>query len=125
VSDPGSAARRSLLVVDDDDDVCTAVARIFEARGWLVHRTRTGPDAIALLRGDLPLDAALVDLVLPGIGGLDVVRAIRARHAACRIVGLTAMTESAIVRAFNQAGADGFVGKPFELNVIVAAVEGP
>lgn len=124
MSDAGSAARRSLLVVDDDDDVGTAIARIFEPRGWSVHRARTGSDAIAQLHADHPFDAALVDLVLPGVGGLDVVRAIRARHAACRIIGLTGMTESAMVRAFSLAGADGFVGKPFELAVIVASVEG-
>ena len=125
MADTGSAPR-ALLVVDDDDLVGSAITRIFEPRGWQVRRARTGSDAIAQLRAaDQPLDAALVDLVLPGVSGLDVVRAIRARHPGCRIVGLTGMTEAAMVRAFTQAGADGFVGKPFELAVLIDAVEGP
>lgn len=122
-SDHVAVPARTLLIVDDDDDVGAVVARLFESRGWTVHRARSGSDALAFVRGDVSLDVALVDLVLPGVGGLEVVRAVRSRYAACRIVGLTGLAQDAMARAFEQAGADVFVGKPFELEALVAAVE--
>jgi DNA-binding response OmpR family regulator len=114
---------RSLLLVDDDDSVAAAVARLFEREGWRVHRARSGNEAAALARGSETYHPAVVDLVLPGVGGLDVVRELRAHHPRCRIVGMTGLGESAMVDAFRKAGADAFVGKPFELEALVKAIE--
>lgn len=114
---------RTLLVVDDDDAVATAISRVFERRGWAVHRARNGSEAVALAHGKVVFAAAVVDLVLPGRGGLDVVRELREQQPACRIVGVTGLTEAAMTAAFQQAGADAFVGKPFEVSELVQAVE--
>ncbi len=121
----GSAGtpQRVLLIVDDDDDVAAVLERIFVPRGWRVHRARSGSDALAVLGGGQWVDTAIVDLVLPGVGGLEVVKSIRGRFPSCRIVGLTGLPPDAAARAFSQAGADAFVSKPFELEDIVAAVE--
>ena len=121
--DPGPA--RSLLIADDDDDVAAAVTRLFERRGWTTRRARSGTEAIAIARGDTPMDAALIDLVLPGAGGLDVVRAVRSGHPGCRIVAMTGFGEGAMMQAFLEAGADAFIGKPFDMKALMAAVEGP
>jgi DNA-binding response OmpR family regulator len=116
---------RVLLVVDDDDALTSAVARVFERRGWAVQRARNGSEAVAMVRGAEPAGyaAAIVDLVLPGAGGFDVVRELRARQPACRIVGVTGFADLAMTEAFRQAGADAFVGKPFEIAELVGAVE--
>jgi DNA-binding response OmpR family regulator len=114
---------RSLLVVDDDDAVASVVARAFVGRGWKTHRARTGSEAAAMARGAEPFHAAVVDLVLPGVGGLDVVRELRARQPSCRIVGITGLDDPVMVRAFRAAGADAFVAKPFELDELFAAVD--
>ncbi len=116
-------ARKTLLLADDDDDVAATVTKLFERRGWAVHRARTGNEAAALARGGTTFDAAVVDLVLPGIGGLDVVRELRSHHPACRIVAMTGFAEGAMIKAFIDAGADAFVGKPFDVPVLTAAVE--
>ena len=118
-----SPPKRSLLVADDDDDVAVAVTRLFERRGWAVHRARSGTEAAALARGGETIDAAVVDLVLPGVGGLDVVRELRSHHPGCRIVAMTGFAEAAMMKAFLDAGADAFVGKPFEVTALTAAVE--
>ncbi len=115
---------RALLLVDDDDGVAAAVARLFVREGWRVHRARSGTEAAALARGEGPFHAAVVDLVLPGVGGLDVVRELREHHPRCRIVGMTGLAEAAMIEAFRSAGADAFVAKPFEVDALVAAVEG-
>lgn len=112
----------SLLIVDDDDGVAGTVARAFERLGWDTHRARTGSEAIAMARGSERYDAAIVDLVLPGKGGLDVVREVRARNAGARIVGITGLGAAGMEQAFRAAGADAFVGKPFDLADLVAAV---
>ncbi len=117
------AAKRSLLLADDDDDVAQTVTRLFERRGWTVHRARTGSEAAALARSSDTIDAAVVDLVLPGVGGLDVVRELRRHHPGCRIVALTGLAEAPVMKAFLDAGADVFVGKPFEIRALTAAVE--
>lgn len=114
---------RTLLVVDDDDAVATAISRVFERRGWTVHRARNGSEAVALARGKVEFAAAVVDLVLPGRGGFDVVRELREQQARCRIVGVTGLVEAAMTGAFQQAGADAFVGKPFELQQLISAIE--
>jgi ActR/RegA family two-component response regulator len=114
---------RTLLVVDDDDAVATAISRVFERRGWAVHRARNGSEAMALARGKVAFAAAVVDLVLPGRGGLDVVRELREQQPECRIVGVTGLSEAAMTAAFQRAGADAFVGKPFEIGELVGAVE--
>lgn len=110
---PGGAA--SVLVVDDDDDLADVLGRALDRQGWVVHRARTGSDAIASLPSLGVLDAAVVDLVLPGAGGLDVVRSIRRAFPRCRIVALTGLAEPMMQSAFSDAGADVFLAKPVEL----------
>lgn len=117
---PGSAP--SLILVDDDDDLADVLSRALGRQGWVVHRARAGSDAIASLPSLAVLDAAVVDLVLPGAGGLDVVRSIRRAFPGCRIVAMTGLTEPLMERALRDAGADVFLGKPVELAALFKAV---
>jgi CheY-like chemotaxis protein len=110
------------LLVDDDDELAHIFGRALERHGFLVHRARTGTDALALLAHLRQLDAAVVDLVLPGAGGLEVVRRIRATFPACRIVAVTGLAEEAVKRAFHDAGADVFLPKPVELQELLDGV---
>jgi CheY-like chemotaxis protein len=123
-SDPGGAApaHPTALLADDDDDVARVFTRALEGRGFQVRRARTGSEALALIAGLGQVDAAIVDLVLPGAGGLDIVRGLRRAFPACRIVAVTGMDEPAMARAFADAGADTFLPKPVELPKLLAAV---
>lgn len=112
----------SALLVDDDDDVVRVFARALEQHGFEVHRARTGTDALAQVAHVHQLDAAVVDLVLPGAGGLEVVRRVRAAFPACRIVAVTGVAEAAMDRAFHEAGADVFLPKPVELQHLLEAL---
>ena len=122
---PGATERGRLLLADDDDDVASAYARAFTAHGFAVSRARDGHQAIAIARSLPALAAAVVDLVLPGVGGLDVVRAIRQRHPACRIVAVTGLGQPVTERLFRESGADVFLAKPVELNALLEAVAPP
>jgi len=110
------------LLVDDDDELARILARALERTGFSVHRARTGTDALALLAHLEHLDAAIVDLVLPGAGGIEVARRVRAAFPACRIVALTGLSDATVERAFSDAGADVFLSKPVELPQLLDAV---
>ncbi len=118
---PG-AASPGVLLVDDDDDVARVYTRAFERAGVTVQRARNGSEAVAMIHSGTPLRAAVVDLVLPGIGGMEVVKAIRAAHPACRIVAVTGLAEPAMEAPLRAAGADAFLVKPVELDVILKAI---
>jgi len=119
-----TAALRALLV-EDDDDVGGAFAKALEHAGFRVQRARSGTEAIAMLGSIGAVDAAVVDLVLPGAGGLEVVRHLREAHPHCRIVAVTGLDAPAIEAAFGAAGADAFLVKPVELAALLAAVRTP
>ena len=116
---------RTVFIVDDDDELAGAFARALAKRGYVVHRARTGTEAVGMAGTFARLDAALVDLVLPGVGGLDVVRQVRSAHPACRIVAMTGLSDSAIESAFLTAGADRFLRKPMKLPDLFAALDEP
>ena len=117
---------RTLLLVDDDDDLAAAFTRALGRHGYVVHRARTGTEAIAVAAGAGSLDAAVVDLVLPGVGGIEVVQQLRRLHPACRIISLTGLDAPEVTGAFLAAGADRFFCKPVDLGVLLAALaEGP
>jgi len=119
---PTRPGGQSVLLVDDDDDLAQVLSRALERRGHVVHRARTGSEALASLSNLQGLDAAVVDLVLPGAGGLDVVRGIRRVFPACRVVAMTGLAEPLMEQAFREAGADVFLGKPVELKDLYAAL---
>jgi DNA-binding response OmpR family regulator len=108
--------------VDDDDDLADVLGRALARRGYVVHRSRAGNDAIGSLSSLGSLEAAVVDLVLPGAGGLEVVRSIRRAFGACRIVALTGLAEPMMEQAFRDAGADVFLAKPVELAELFRAL---
>jgi len=114
-----------VLLADDDDDVARVFTRALEARGYKVRRARTGGEALALIAGLTQLDAAIVDLVLPGAGGLDIVRDLRRAFPMCRIVAVTGMDEPVMARAFTDAGADMFLPKPVEMSRLLDAISSP
>lgn len=121
-SHAAEAARPVVLLVDDDDDVARVFARALEQQGMVVQRARGGTEAVAMIQGGQRFAAAIVDLILPGIGGLEVVKALRARHPDCRIVAVTGLGEPALEEAFRSAGADRFLTKPVELSLLLEAI---
>ncbi len=119
---PDAAPPPALLIVDDDDDLSRVLTRALDRQGYVVHRARTGDEALAVIPRVGRLDAAVVDLVLPGAGGLEVVRRLRGAFPRCRIVAITGLAEPVLEQAFHSAGADAFLPKPVELSQLLEAV---
>jgi DNA-binding response OmpR family regulator len=115
IADQNRRHRMRILLVEDDGDVASLIAFVLEAAGHVVVELSDGREAIDRL-GDLAFDLALVDVMLPGADGFEVVRAIRAhdRHRATPVVQLTARAgEDDHIQGY-QAGADAYLVKPFE-----------
>jgi DNA-binding response OmpR family regulator len=100
-----------ILSVEDDERIRTAVKLALEDEGWAVEEADTGEDALNAFQRH-PTDVVLIDIMLPGIDGFDVCRAIR-RVSDVPIVMVTARADTHDVVAGLEAGADDYLTKPF------------
>ena len=103
-----------VLVADDDDDILLLVTTRLRRDGFDVIQARDGDEALDLALERRPAIAVL-DIGMPGLDGLGVVRAIRADEATTgmRVILLTAKAQESDVRRGFEAGADAYVKKPF------------
>jgi two-component system alkaline phosphatase synthesis response regulator PhoP len=112
-----------ILVVEDDRDIAALIQRYLVRAGHVVRAVDSGDQVMDEVRSRVP-DLILLDLMLPGLDGLDVCRALR-RTPATRsmpIIMLTARTEEADRIAGLETGADDYITKPFSPNEVVARV---
>ena len=116
-------ASASVLVVDDEPDISALVAYHLAKSGYRVRTVASGVEAIAAVEADAP-DLVVLDLMLPGMSGFDVLEAIRARpemeHVA--VILLTARREESDRLEGLSLGADDYVAKPFSPQEIVLRV---
>jgi phosphoserine phosphatase RsbU/P len=111
----------SLLIVDDDEANRESIARRLQRRGFRVVLAADGPSALAHVAGGA-FDLVLLDVMMPGMSGLEVLRRLRERHDVSRlpVVMATARHQSEdIVRAL-ELGANDYVTKPFDFPVVLA-----
>src|SRR5437763_9307920 len=112
----------TILVVDDDPTVSDVVRRYLERAGYSVTLAGDGRDALAAYERVRP-DLVVLDLMLPGIDGLEVCRRLRSTPAGVPIVMLTALGEEADRVLGLQLGADDYVTKPFSPRELVLRVQ--
>ena len=112
-----------ILVAEDDRDIAVLIAHYLTRAGWTPHVVAAGDAALAFARHE-PVDVAILDVMLPGLSGLDVCRALRAdpTTAALPIIMVTARTDEHDRITGLDVGADDYVGKPFSPNELVARV---
>jgi DNA-binding response OmpR family regulator len=111
-----------VLVVDDDPTVSDVVRRYLERAGLAVTLAADGTDALEVFERDGP-DLVVLDLMLPGIDGLEVCRRLRARAADVPVVMLTALGEESDRVLGLELGADDYVTKPFSPRELVLRVQ--
>ncbi len=110
----------NVLVVEDERALLRAIALNMSARGYSVTEAATGSAALSALGGG-EHDLVLLDLGLPDLSGLDVIRAVR-RYAQTPIIVLSARTGSADKVAALDLGADDYVTKPFSMDELLARI---
>lgn len=116
-------ARERILIVDDEEDILKLLEYNLSKEGYGVSRAVTGEEALVKAKAEQP-DLVILDLMLPGIGGLDVYRALRANPATDKIpiVMLTAKGEETDIVTGLELGADDYITKPFSPKVLLARV---
>ena len=112
-----------LLVVEDDHDIAHLLSHSLGRAGFAVDMLHSGSEVLPAMRRALP-DLLLLDLMLPGLDGLEVCRTLRSdpRTAAVPIIMLTARAEESDRIVGLELGADDYITKPFSPNEVVARV---
>lgn len=109
-----------ILVVDDSDSNRDLLVRRMSGLGYEVESAETGPDALALLSGPSHFDLVLLDIVMPGMSGLQVLKQIREDFSAMRlpVIMVSALDESSSIAEALNMGANDYITKP--VDVIIA-----
>ena len=112
-----------ILVVDDERAVRESLRRALELEGYDIELAADGSEALSLLtgNGEAP-DAVVLDLLMPGVDGLEVCRRLRRAGSRVPVLMLTARDEVESRVAGLDAGADDYLTKPFALEELVARV---
>ncbi len=113
---------RSVLVVDDEPTIGEVVARYLEKAGYEATVAGDGPTALGYADERLP-DLVVLDLMLPGMDGLQVMRRLRERRRTLPVILLTAKGEESDRIVGLSLGADDYVVKPFSPRELVARID--
>jgi len=111
-----------VLVVDDDRKVAETVKDCLVSAGHLVDVALTGGDAVMMIAADRP-DVVLLDILMPGMDGLDVLRRVRAAHPTLPVVMLTGNADVELARTTVAMGAFAYVPKPFDMTHLCRVVD--
>ncbi len=110
-----------ILVVDDEEDIAELIQFHLEEEGFQVEVCHNGMEVFPRLEKNLP-DGIILDLMLPGIGGMDLCKRIKEKYPHIPILMVTAKTGETDVVLGLELGADDYIKKPFNIRELVARV---
>jgi len=118
------AATRALtiLLAEDEDGLRTAATRILRAVGYHVIEAENGEQALALA-ADTSIDVLVTDVMMPGVGGVQLAERLRHRHPAVRVVYMSGYPQTHLTSTGHLRGGHAFVEKPFTTEELQQAVE--
>jgi two-component system, OmpR family, KDP operon response regulator KdpE len=117
-----SETQGTVLIVDDERSIRVSLRTILSNIGFEIIEAARGEEALSLVRA-APFDAVLLDINMPGMGGVEVCRQMRQESARLPIVMLTVQgSEDRKVEALD-AGADDYITKPFQLRELIARLK--
>ena len=118
--------KHSILVVDDELTVCKSIRQVLIREDCEVDMAQSGEEAL-LKEAEQPYDVIIVDLMMPGISGLDLLKMLKARNPKARIIMVTGYPTMKNTLQAMQLGAMDFLPKPFLpttlRNIVAAALE--
>jgi DNA-binding NtrC family response regulator len=102
---------KTVLIVDDERKICEMLSQFFTLKGFRAQTAQSGRDAMAQLERQRP-DYLLLDIRMPDMSGLDVLRQVKARYPDLRVVMVSAHDDPEIVDEAFREGAADYVTKP-------------
>ena len=112
---------KRVLIVDDDRMVCNLLETTFSKAGYETAIAYDGDEALKALRND-PFDLTITDVVMPGMSGLELLKAIHRDHPDTRVVILTGHPRQHDISDFLLHGAEDYVVKPFRTEELLSLV---
>ena len=107
-----------VLIVDDEAELVSALEERLNLRGFQASGVTTGAEALSLL-AELPFDVVVLDLKMPGLGGLEVIRRIKDEHPDLHVILLTGWGSEEDARKGQELGAYDYLMKPVKIDDLV------
>ena len=121
---PVDQGKATILVVDDDEMVLEVAVKMLEALGYQTHAAATAAEAFSVFSKHADtIDLVLLDLSLDGVDGADVFHGIRERNGAVQVLIASGRSLDEEARALMDAGAGGFIQKPFGVRDLSTAIQ--
>ncbi len=115
--------RKRVLLIDDDAEICEFLATLLELEGMTPVVVTRAETALTELASGVPFAAVLLDFAMPDMDGLELCRRLRASGIAAPILMISARPGMDLPRRATEAGADGFMRKPFENAELVSRLK--
>jgi DNA-binding NtrC family response regulator len=106
---------RRMLIVEDERDIAECLADFFTARGFAVASSFSGEEALDKLDEET-VDVILLDILLPGISGIEVLRRAKVKHPNATVVMVTSLDQIDLRQEAHRCGAAAYVTKPFDFS---------
>ena len=106
---------RRMLIVEDEQDICDCLQQFFSARGFSVASAFSGEEALDRLQKD-GADVILLDILLPGLSGMEVLRRAKQLQPHAQVIVVTALDQDALREQAHRYGASGYITKPFDFS---------
>jgi two-component system, OmpR family, response regulator MprA len=110
-----------ILIVDDEPYVRELIRETLRARQYVVDVASNGIEALEVMARD-PHDIVVTDVVMPGMGGLDLIKHLKKAHPHVRVIVLTGFPRDSDIGDFLLQGADEFLPKPFRGNDLLSVI---
>ena len=110
-----------ILIIEDDPDIQELLALAFAGEGWTLLAAKTGEEGLSM-PGNEGADCVILDIMLPGMDGLAVLKKLTARRPRPPVIMTSARGEEADIVAGLELGADDYVVKPYSPKVLIARI---
>lgn len=111
-----------LLVVDDDLHLRLMIEAILESEGYSVVLAKSGPEALAIMKEEQP-SLALLDYMMPGMSGLDVLKEMKKSHGQTKVIMVTGHGNEKLSIEMLKSGASDYIQKPFTMDQLLSSVK--
>lgn len=114
--------KAKVLLVDDEADIRKTLSTLLTKWGYSVISAKNGDDALQMIESHPELDVVLLDLRMPGRGGLEILKEIHARTPKLGVIIMTALLDREIARRTIELGAFDYLIKPFDLSALETTI---
>jgi len=109
---------KKILIIDDESEICKMITEFLFDAGYSASSALNGPDGLAMIKKDLP-SLVLLDIGMPGMDGIEVMRLIHEQFPTLPVVILTGHRDTETVKKMVELGASEYLTKPINLETLL------